>query len=48
MIEVRRISFAMASKCLTVRYASSLKIFLNGTVSVMTMATPEKMAPATK
>lgn len=38
----------MLSKCQSVRYFSRPKIFRIGTMSVITMAIPEKMAPATK
>ena len=39
---------ANASKCLVVRYAWSPNAFRMGTASVITIAQPEKIAPATK
>ena len=38
----------MLSKCSLRRYASSPKALRTGTSTVMTIATPEKIAPATK
>ncbi len=39
--DVSRQSLAIASKCFTVTYGSSPKTFRSGTMSVITIATPE-------
>ena len=48
MDEVIRMSLPMLSKCTSRRYACSPNAWRTGIMMVITIAMPEKIAPATK